>query len=104
MQNTRRGRVSEGQAVIDFLSPLSALILCYFVSRVTWRIFARVGSPVRLLAAHLLSVAILYVAIGFWKSYFVPFAFDEARVVVLPQLFWLVIDSVRGRLKPIRGS
>ena len=85
--------------MIEFSSSLSALIFCYFLSRATWRLLRQVAAPVRLLAAHALSFGLLYLFIGLWKSYFLPFAFDEARVVLLPQLAWLAFDVLRGRLR-----
>lgn len=77
---------------------LGAIVACYWGSRATWRATAGLSGWPRLLAAHAICFAVLFVAIGLIDSYFSSFAVGEASVVVLPQLFWLLFDAVQGKL------
>lgn len=76
-------------------SILSALVLTYLVSRGFLRLFPGSG-PVRLVAAHGASLLLLAGLVGLLKAYFTSFAYQQAAVLVVPQLFWLGIDALRG--------
>ena len=76
---------------------MAAFIATYFVSRATLRVTAGLPGLGQVLAAHLASIAIVALVVGFLKAYFTFFAFDQTFVLILPQLFWLVLDLVRGK-------
>lgn len=78
-------------------SLIGALILTYAVSRITWRILPWLPPPFRLAAAHAASLFLLMVAVGFIKSYFVSFAFDQTLVLVGPAILWFLVDWMRGK-------
>ena len=78
-------------------SLLGATIATYWVSRLLMRATRGFGGWQGLLAAHLASLALLMAATALLKSYFVLLPFSEMVVYVAPQLFWLVVDALRGK-------
>ena len=71
---------------------LSALLLAYALSRVTWRIWPARRGPARLIGAHAASAAMLAAACVGMRQSLAP---------VLPllgtQLLWFLLDRARGR-------
>ena len=71
---------------------ISAFILSFWLSRGMLRLPIPLRSLPRLILAHVLAGLVLYLFVGLLKSYFVTFAFDQARVVLFTQALWLAID------------
>ncbi|MDE2595385.1 MAG: hypothetical protein KGL44_00760 [Sphingomonadales bacterium] len=73
-------------------SLVSAFILSFWVSRG----IARLPFPLRgvpfIVAVHLVAGGLLYAFVGLLKSYFLTFAFGEAKVVLISQALWLALD------------
>ncbi|MGD9740607.1 MAG: hypothetical protein AB7O56_09270 [Bauldia sp.] len=84
---------AEAAAIGTFLG---ALIATFLISRLfLWLLRGRVSEPLRLAIAHLASIAIIFVAVGFTSN--AGSGFDAAAVVpyLIPQSIWVVVDVVR---------
>ena len=79
---------------------VGAMVLCYFVSRLTWRAARSIPAPWRLYVAHATSFIMLGLIAGFARAYGRLFALDEVTLYVVPTLIWLVYDHRRGRALP----
>ena len=78
-------------------SLISALILTYALSRLSFRALPFLGGYARLVVAHLLSFLLLALAVGLAKAYFNSFAGSQTLVLLPAALFWLVVDLLRGK-------
>lgn len=76
----------------ELSSWVSAFILSFWLSRGTLRLPIPLRSLPRLIVAHVLAGLLLFVFVGLLKSYFVTFAFAQAKVVLFTQALWLAID------------
>ena len=82
---------------IALISVISAIVLTYALSRVTYRALPVLDGLPRLIAAHFLSLAILVILIGKARAYLSVFAVEETLVLFLPALFWILLDWLRGK-------
>jgi len=83
---------------------LGALVVTYFLSRLTLRFSSALGNgAVRILVAHAVSFAIIALTVGFMRAYFVQFEWRAAVIYIAPQLAWLILDLVRGS-EPLKRS
>ena len=76
----------------ELTSWISAVILAYWLSRLTLRLPLPLRSVPRVVIAHLVSGLVLFLFVGWVKSYFTLFAEDQAMVVLFAQPLWLAID------------
>ena len=72
-----------------------ALLLTYFVSRVTCRLSMRQGRSPRLLVAHSLSFGVVAAAVAAIKLPQGQFTLQTLGGLMAAQLFWLVVDGAR---------
>ena len=84
---------AEAAAIGTFLG---ALIATFLLSRLfLWLLRGRVGEELRIALAHLASIAVIFVAVGFTRND--GGGFDATAVVpyLIPQTIWVVVDVVR---------
>lgn len=74
---------------------IGALLLTYFVSRVTRRLSIRQGRSPRLLIAHSLSFGAVVLIVAAIKLPEGQFTAQTLGGLLASQLFWLVVDGTR---------
>jgi hypothetical protein len=80
---------------------LGALVITYALSRGLIRLFGSRAKqePLPLIGIHLLSFAILAVAVGLIRAYWSSFNWSAAAFYAAPQFVWLLIDVARLRVR-----
>lgn len=79
---------------------LGALIATFLVSRLTlWLLRKWDGGLARIALAHGTALAFCWVAYAFGSADGGPLNWSGGAIYTLPQIFWLVVDMLRGRGK-----
>lgn len=76
---------------------LGAFLLTYFVSRLARRVLPRRDSLIAVLIAHIVSFAVICLAIVALRYPTDTFAMKQLRVYVAPQIAWFLLDWARFR-------
>lgn len=74
---------------------LGAMLLAYFVSRVTLRLPIPLGQNWRILSAHGLSLIAIIALIAVVRNPVEPVSGDTLMVCLAPQVFWWLFDLLR---------
>lgn len=87
---------------------LGAMILTYFVSRLTLRLPSPFGKSWGILLAHAIALGIIAAFVVTWRNAAGAFAADQLLVYLSPQVMWCILDLLRehpvGSKKPDIGS
>ena len=84
---------------------LGALIVTYFVSRLTLRLPNPLGTPWGILLSHAIALIVIAAGVGILHSAAGAFSFEILMVYFSPQVLWCLLDLLRDHpVGPRRSS
>lgn len=74
---------------------LGALIVTYFVSRLTLRLPLPLGKPWGILLSHAITLLMIAAGVGILHARAGAFSFEVLMVYLSPQVLWCLLDLLR---------